>query len=958
MTRNQNWLYAILLAAVAALWGCGGGDSPKSAVTNPPVDTDADVGSDSNNTPDADGGQPEADPPDAVCAMNLGGDCSPEGITDPCTGYICHCGHWSTQSAAGTPCGSDAGPDSAEDVVEPDADADDPDSGDAAEDVTEPDANEDADAYVPPDVQVPEEICGNGKDDNGDGYADCQDQACSAEPACQPEVCDGKDNNGNSLTDEGFNCVLGATVSCQTSCGSIGTKECLPGCYWSLCNPPAEVCGNGKDDNCNFATDCDDAACINLPSCEPCDPPNIGEGCFYVGEFSCDPSIRCSCSYKWTYASNASEFTCGIVEVCNGHDDNGNGDVDEGFACVMGSSESCTTSCGSAGTRTCGSSCTFGFCQPPLEVCGNGADDNCNNMTDCQDPVCAPLQECQPEVCNGIDDNNNGQTDEGFQCVAGSTGSCFNSCGFAGTYTCTNSCVKGACVVFENCYAQGDEDCNGKADCEDDICTGLPMCVIPEVCDGLDNNQDGNVDEGFECARYSAPVTCQTQCGSTGTKACQFNCTFATCQPPAENCSNGVDDDCDGDADCDDYDCSSAPNCGPEICDNGVDDDGNNLIDCADPQCYSAVACHDFGTCPTQAPSGSGYSCGTWTQDTVPDSIFLIRGGCANSLNDQWAIGGTYQDVRAVHLTGNHTWNNVPLPGNGKSYIGKQDVICLGQNQTFLMYNSEAGGVILRWNGSSFSRLLENELTGMTISAIWASGPNDIRFTAYEKVSWGYTPAYFYRWDGSALSQSDLPVSNSKVFRGLKFYGESQDLYLAGMEFDPDDYGNPDTHKSSLLHWDGYSWAKVPGSDAFKEFYDIHGSSSCDVLVVGGKHTGIEQIGATFQRNGNQWDAATYDSLDGVTSVVKTSPYKFVLQGHEDTGGASGQIWMGTYYGSAVNWTKDFDFASEGSEFYSNGPTWKVPGTNTIVTAGDGYHGSGDPSGQGTYAFILRSTCQ
>jgi len=63
--------------------------------------------------------------------------------------------------------------------------------------------------------------------------------------------------------------------------------------------------------------------------------------------------------------------------------------------------------------------------------------------------------------------------------------------------------------------------------------------------------------------------------------------------PSPEECDNEIDDDGDGDVDCDDADC--ALSC-IEICDNGVDDDGNGLIDCADEPCFSpscAEVCGD-----------------------------------------------------------------------------------------------------------------------------------------------------------------------------------------------------------------------------------------------------------------------------------------------------------------------------------------------------------------------------
>jgi hypothetical protein len=90
------------------------------------------------------------------------------------------------------------------------------------------------------------------------------------------------------------------------------------------------------------------------------------------------------------------------------------------------------------------------------------------------------------------------------------------------------------------------------------------------------------------------------------------------CVPPGmEICNNNLDDDGDGKIDCADPDCMGSlackPNMGMEICDNGVDDNRDNLVDCADPQCTTfpgciAAACTadvDFGTL---APHGASVS--------------------------------------------------------------------------------------------------------------------------------------------------------------------------------------------------------------------------------------------------------------------------------------------------------------------------------------------------------------
>lgn len=84
--------------------------------------------------------------------------------------------------------------------------------------------------------------------------------------------------------------------------------------------------------------------------------------------------------------------------------------------------------------------------------------------------------------------------------------------------------------------------------------------------------------------------------------------TLAEAQPAPvhELCANGVDDDGDALADCDDAECWDDTNCGAngwgEQCNNGVDDDGDDAIDCDDSNCSTNIAC--------QVDEGSGEGSG------------------------------------------------------------------------------------------------------------------------------------------------------------------------------------------------------------------------------------------------------------------------------------------------------------------------------------------------------------
>jgi len=77
--------------------------------------------------------------------------------------------------------------------------------------------------------------------------------------------------------------------------------------------------------------------------------------------------------------------------------------------------------------------------------------------------------------------------------------------------------------------------------------------------------------------------------------ACEDLCPSIEACPPAppEDCGNEVDDDGDGNTDCDDSECLEDERCSrpAEDCRNGIDDDGNGLTDCGDPACSDDEAC-------------------------------------------------------------------------------------------------------------------------------------------------------------------------------------------------------------------------------------------------------------------------------------------------------------------------------------------------------------------------------
>jgi cysteine-rich repeat protein len=462
--------------------------------------------------------------------------------------------------------------------------------------------------------------------------------SCKWETVClgPTELCNGLDDDCDNVVDNGFACVAGATLDCVTTCGSQGKGVCTGTCALpATCTPPAEVC-NGVDDDCDGVADngfpC--AAGAALPCTTACGSSGSGlcsAACQLPAAGACTPP----------------------AEACNGADDDCDGVKDNGFPCVQSASTTCSTTCGSMGAGQCTSACELpsaANCAPPQEMC-NGKDDDCDGTLDngfpcTQNAVWSCTTSCNttgsgictanctvpttctppPEACNGVDDNCNGQIDEGQACVPGQTIACTTSCGSQGNGICTAQCVPpGAsdCTPPAELCNGKDDDCVGGCDNGFPCCAGASMacttscgstgtgacsgtCGIPigkdcappaETCNGTDDDCDGVCDNGFGCCK-DQPVSCTTTCGSTGKATCTAGCAIPTgtaCTPPAETC-NGLDDNCDGAKD-DGFQCvmGATQPCTAGSC--------QGTQPCVGPTCTWG-ACN-FGAAPTNDACGS-----------------------------------------------------------------------------------------------------------------------------------------------------------------------------------------------------------------------------------------------------------------------------------------------------------------------------------------------------------------
>lgn len=188
------------------------------------------------------------------------------------------------------------------------------------------------------------------------------------------ELCNDRDDDCNGLVDDA---PSGGPLrqSCQTECGG-GSEQCVRGA-WQGCTarvPETEVC-NGLDDDCNDQID-EVCNCVHGET-RPCGS-DVG---------ACRAGIEQCVDGDWT--GNCIGEVGPVDEICNnGIDDNCDDSIDEGCQCTPMETQSCGTDVGecTAGQIVCGEDARWGeTCEgevrPVTEVC-NGLDDDCDGEAD------------------------------------------------------------------------------------------------------------------------------------------------------------------------------------------------------------------------------------------------------------------------------------------------------------------------------------------------------------------------------------------------------------------------------------------------------------------------------------------------------------------------------------------------------------------------------------------------
>jgi len=402
------------------------------------------------------------------------------------------------------------------------------------------DASAPTTACEPPEGYVPENT-------------DCDDRDADTYPGA-PERCDEGDNDCDAEVDEEVTTVwypdgdgdgFGATDSPYEGCDAPpGFVADGTDCDDSdaTAHPDAEETCDERDDDCDGEIDEDVQEVFYQ------DQDGDGWGVVEVATEACAPPAG------WARAvGDCDDLDSGVspaaAELCDSIDNDCDGDIDEDDAADAPTWYADTDSDGHGDASN-----AYAACSAPS---GHVADD-----TDCDDTTSA-VSPSATELCNTVDDDCDGTTDEDDAADAATWYGDADGDGHGGSTFVQVSCAAPTSYVAT------------ATDCDDLDASAFPGGT--EVCDEADNDCNGIVDDGVGTDYFadsdgdgfgdaaSTTAACELP---TGYSADDTDCddTDATVNPGASETCDGADNDCDGTVDNEEDVLGDGASCAAETC--------------------------------------------------------------------------------------------------------------------------------------------------------------------------------------------------------------------------------------------------------------------------------------------------------------------------------------------------------------------------------------------------------